>query len=464
MEEPELLRKDGKKISIPPEAIEDLHNRLTGKVLLKGDAGYNKARSVWNGMIDRKPGIIARCMTESDIQHTLRFAEKFEIPVTVKGGGHHVAGSAVRDAGLMIDLAGMNAIDLDVKAKRVKVQGGATWGEVDAITQEHGLAVPGGLVSTTGIGGLTLGGGMGWVRRKYGLACDNLIEAEVILSNGKKVLASETSNPDLFWALRGGGGGFGVVSTFEFRLREIGPEVMCCLVFYPATAAEKVLGFYRDKAADMPLELSLLLIYGSVPGQDPFPQERYGEDFILVAAMYPGAVEEGKSILQGLRELANPIIDLSAPMPYIALQSFFDEDYPKGELHYYWKSLYFDELSNEAINKFIALGKSRPSPLSTVDIWLLGGAIDKVKPEDTAYPHRGSKHLLGIESNWKKDQSNPENINWTKKAIEEFLPLSGGRSYLNFEDTNEKNSIPAGAHLEKLINIRKRYDEAGLFT
>jgi hypothetical protein len=463
MKELELLKQDKKKVRIQPEVIEDLQNRVEGKVLVSGDRDYEEARKVWNGMIDRRPGVIIQCRSDKDIQEALKFAGELDIIVSVKGGGHHVAGSAVRDGGLMIDLSGMKAIDLDVKNKRVRVEGGATWGEVDSLTQKEGLAIPGGLVSTTGVAGLTLGGGIGWVRRKYGLACDNLLSAEVILPSGEKVTSSETSHPDLFWAIKGGGGGFGVVSNFEFQLHEIGPEVMTCLVFYPATAAEKVLKFYREKAPDMPEEISLLLIYGSVPGQEPFPDNRYGEDFILVAAMYSGAVEEGKSVLQPFRELADPILDLSGPMPYLELQAFFDEDYPKQKLNYYWKSLYFDELSDKAIDKFIELGKNRPSPLTTVDIWQMGGAIDRVGMDATAYPHRGSGHLLGIESNWEKELSDPENIQWTKKAIEDFLPLSGGRSYLNFEGAEDEKALTGGVHQEKLQRIKEKYDKAGLF-
>ncbi len=463
MKKVEFINRDNATVKIPGEAIDALRNRISGNVLVNGDPGYDEARRVWNGMIDRKPGIIVQCKNVTDIQKAVKFANEYGILITVKGGGHHVAGSAVRDKAVMIDLIEMQDIDLDVKNKRAMVQAGATWGMVDAVTQKEGLAVPGGLVSTTGIAGLTLGGGIGWMRRKYGLACDNLLSAEIITADGDLVTASASSHPDLFWAIKGGGGGFGVVSNFEFRLHEIGPQVMACLVFYPASAAKKVLKFYRSKAIGLPEEVSLLLIYGSVPETDPFPKNQYNEDFILVAAMYSGAVKEGEQILQPFREIDNPIIDLSGPISYIELQSFFDEDYPKGKMNYYWKSLYFDELSDKAINKFIELGKNRRSPLSTVDIWLMGGAIDSIEPEDTAYPHRKANHLLGIESNWTKDLSDAQNISWTKKAINEFLPLSGGRSYFNFEDTEEKIIWTGGVHQDKLQSIKKNCDKSGIF-
>ncbi len=282
----------------------------------------------------------------------------------------------------------------------------------------------------------------------------------MMTAQGKLLKASEQSNPDLFWALRGGGGNIGIVSSFEYRLREAGPKVMFCLVFYPAEAAKKILRFYRESS--LPPEVSALILYGTVPGEEPFPQKWQGEEAVIFAAMYAGSTEKGEEILYPFRELATPIVDFSDVMNYTEVQMFFDEDYPKNGLNYYWKSLFFDELTDEAIDKYIELGKSRPSPLTTVDIWGMGGAVDKVGHTATAYPHRNAKYLLATESNWEKSGSDEENVRWTKNAIEEFLPLSGGKSYLNFEETEQMQN-PHGDHQKRLKEIQQKYDPEGLF-
>ncbi|WP_372920316.1 FAD-binding oxidoreductase [Salegentibacter sp.] len=465
METGKILKWNDELEVINPDRLMALKRKIDGRLIIKDDDDYDNSRMVWNGMIDRSPAIIVKCKNEHDIQETLKFATENEVVVTVKGGGHHVAGGAVCDHGLMIDLSDMNAVTLDEENKQVSVQGGATWGEVDQVTQAKGLATPGGLVSDTGVAGLTLGGGLGWLRRKYGLACDNLVSAEIITANGDRITADNDQNADLFWAIKGGGPGFGIVSTFNFRLYQVGPEVMSCIVFYPARLTGEILRYYRSNAAALPPEASITLIYGSIPENEPFPEKHFGEDFILIAGMYAGAAEEGEKVFAPYRKFGEPIADFSGLMPYTELQQFFDEDYPKFDLNYYWKSLFFDEVTDEVIEKFIELGKSRPSPLSTVDIWLLGGAIDKVKPLETAYAHRGAQHLLGIESNWEKKQSDSLNIEWTRKAIENFLPLSGGSSYVNFEDIEEKSQKMAGGkNFEKLQAIKKKYDPKALFS
>jgi len=453
--------KSGKIIEIPATALDDFKSTFEGTVLTEQDNGYEEARIVWNGMINRKPALIAKCSNGSDIQKAISFVREHQIRLSVRGGGHHVAGSAVQDQALMVDLSEMKDIDLNLENKTAKVQPGVTWGELDAKTQMHGLAVPGGVVSTTGIAGLTLGGGIGWLRGKYGLSCDNLLSVEMITSQSELLQVSEQLNPDLFWALRGGGGNCGIVSSFEYRLREAGPEVMFCLLFYPAAEAKKLMRFYRDTS--LPQEVSTFILYGTVPGEESFPKEWQGEDAVIFAAMYAGSAEDGKKILQPFRELATPIVDFSDVMNYTDVQMVFDEDYPKNGLNYYWKSLFFDELTDEVIDKYIELGKSRPSPLTTVDIWGMGGAVDKVGHAATAYPHRNAKYLLAAESNWEKSGSDEENVRWTKKAIEEFLPLSGGKSYLNFEET-EQTQNPHGEHQKRLKEIQQKYDPEGFFS
>lgn len=464
MSEVKILRKDKTVKQVSERAVLDLQSQLNGNLLVAGEAGYEEARSVWNGMIDRKPALIVQCQNPGDIRAGLSFVRTYEAILTVKGGGHHVAGSAVCDDALMLDLTKMNDISVNAENNTVKVGPGATWGELDVATQKKGLAVPGGVVSTTGVAGLTLGGGIGWLRRKYGLSCDNLVSAEVITAHGEKITTDEKQHADLFWALKGGGSGFGVVSSFEFRAHPVGPNVYFSPVFYPAALAEHVIKAYRKHASSMPHEVSTFLIYGTVPGDEPFPERWHGEDFILIASMYSGKAEEGEKVLKPYRELGQPIADFSGTMPYTDVQTFFDEDYPKQTLHYYWKSVMVHELSDAAIAKFITLGKNRPSPLTTVDIWQLGGNIDQVSHAGTAYPHRNLKHLIAVESNWEKQLPDQDNITWTRNAIKELLLFTDGSSYLNFEDAEtEAVNWARGSHTKKLQEIKNKYDPEHIF-
>lgn len=459
-----IVRKDKTVKKVTHSEVSDFQNQLKGTVLTAGTTGYEEARRVWNGMIDRKPALIVQCHHTDDIRATLAFVRTHQVLLSIKGGGHHVAGSAVCDGGLMLDMSTMNDISVDAETNTVKVGAGATWGEVDVVTQKKGLAVPGGVVSTTGVAGLTLGGGIGWLRRKYGLSCDNLVSADVITAQGEKITADEDRHPDLFWALKGGGSGFGVVSSFEFRAHPVGPNVYYSPVFYPASLAEHIIKAYRTHAFSMPPEVSTFLIYGTVPGGEPFPVKWHGEDFILIASMYSGKVEEGEKVLKPYRELGQPIADFSGTMPYTGVQTFFDEDYPKQALHYYWKSVMVNELSDAAIDRFIALGKNRPSPLTTVDIWQLGGNIDQVSHAGTAYPHRHAKHLIAVESNWEKQLPDQENITWTRNAIKELLAFTEGSSYLNFEDAEtEAVKWARGRHHKKLQDIKNKYDPEHIF-
>ncbi|WP_163380700.1 FAD-binding oxidoreductase [Cyclobacterium sp. SYSU L10401] len=439
--------------------LRDYKTAIKGNLLLPGDKDYEKSRKVWNGMIDRRPVMITKCHNKRDIQKALEFARNHELSVSVKGGGHHVAGTAVLDQGMMIDLSDMKDIRIDLESRSVIVQPGVTWAELDKETEKHHFAVPGGVVSSTGVAGLTLGGGMGWLRRKYGLSCDNLLSAEVISARGEILQVNEHSHSDLFWAIRGGGGGYGIVSSFHFKLCPLPPEVMVCMVFYPATETKKILEFYRELAPTLVEEASTFLIYGTLPDEPFIPKESHGEDYLLIAGMYAGDKKQGERVFQPLRKISKPIADLSGPIKYTVWQTNFDADYPKEKLNYYWKSLFLNELSDQSIEKFIELGKNRPSKLTTVDIWQLGGAIDKVRPSESAYPHRNSGYLLGIESNWEKHLSNDKNIAWTRLAVKNFLSLSEGHSYLNFEDEGPENLKAAlGRHHLKLQEIKRQYD------
>ncbi len=464
MKQQTVLTRENNSVELPENNLRKFKQNFSGKLLFAGDKGYNEARTVWNGIINRHPAIIAQCRSRNDIQAAVNFARENNLLLSVKGGGHHVAGGAVCNQGLMIDLSEMKKVTPDFENKSLKAEAGATWGDVDTATQKRGMAVPGGLVSTTGIAGLTLGGGLGWLRRKHGLSSDNLQSVKIVTADGNLLTVNNHSHSDLFWAVRGGGSGFGIVASFEYKMHKIGPDVMICMVFYPIEEAENVLKFYVKHSEKIPHETSVLMILGTIPQGHHYPEEWHGKNFILVAAMYAGDLKEGEKILKPFRELGKPITDMSGPMKYTEMQTFFDDDYPKKELNYYWKSLFFDDLSDDAIAKIIELGKSRPSSLSTVDIWQMGGAIDEFSKIKTAFPHRGAKHLLGVESNWRGEVTNEVNIQWTKNAISNFMPLLGGNSYINFEENDKANLKNAlGKHYEKLQSIKNKYDPEGVF-
>lgn len=432
-----------------------------GEMLRPRDDGFEAAARLWNGTIKSRPALILRPRTAQDVAAAVRTASQINVPVAVRGGGHNVAGLATCDEGVVIDLTAMNWVASDPGRRRVRAGGGATWGDVDRSTQRDGLAVPGGLVSKTGVAGLTLGGGLGWMRRKFGLSCDSLISVEIVTADGEVRRASEIENPDLFWALCGGGGNFGVVTEFEFRLHPIGPEVMFALVFYPIEDGREVLKSWREFCASCPDDVSSLALCGTVPTGDPFPPATGGRAYVAIGAVHSGSPQEGKAVLQPLRELGAPLCDLSAVTPYVDVQTAFDEDYPDGR-RYYWKSLYLNGFDDEAIELVLDLTASRPSPLTTVDVWQLGGAMTRIAPDATAFGNRGAPFLLGVESNWVDPDNDEENRVWTREACSKMARFSTGLSYLNFEP--EPVSISrVGNSRSKLGALKQRYDPRNLF-
>jgi hypothetical protein len=368
-------------------ALRSLGASISGDVISPGDAAYDGARAVWNGMIDRRPVAIVRAKDASDIAAAVRVASQHGVALAVRGGGHNVAGSAVADGAIVVDLRGMRGVTVDAQAQTVRVQGGATLGEIDAATQEHGLAVPMGVVTETGIAGLTLGGGLGWLRRKHGLTVDNLISAEVVLADGRIVRASASENDDLFWAIRGGGGNFGVVTEFEFRAHPVGPEVTFLVTFVPLEDGVRGLKFFREYMQTVPDELSSFAIVGGVPEADVFPEASRGRDALIFASCWCGDTAQGERIIAPLRRFATPLADLSGRWAYRDVQKFFDEDYPAGG-RYYWKSQYIDALTDEAIEGIVEAGRRRPSKASTIDLWHLGGAVARVPASATPVPQR----------------------------------------------------------------------------
>jgi FAD/FMN-containing dehydrogenase len=369
-----------------------------GQVLQPGDAGYEPARLARNGMIDRRPSLIARCTGVADVVSAVDFARDNGLVLSVRGGGHNVAGNAVNDGGLVTDLDLMRSVHVDLATGTVRAEGGATWSDLDRETQLFGMAVPGGVVSSTGIGGLTLHGGYGHLRRLHGLGLDNLVSVEIVTADGSVRTASADREPDLFWAVRGAGSNFGVVTSLQFRMHPVGPEVTLVGVAYPQSEAESVLRGWRDYLDDTPDEVSSLALLWNVPEIGGFPPELTGVPVVLVAGVHPDPVE-GARIMQPLRELGTPVLDLSGPHLYASLQASFDIFFPQGR-HYYWKSICVDDLSDDAIKTLAERGRARLSAMSAVTIWHLGGAIARVASETTAYGRRDAPFLVAAEATW----------------------------------------------------------------
>jgi FAD/FMN-containing dehydrogenase len=435
--------------------------------LRPGDEHYDDARALWNGMIDRRPAVIARCTTAADVVDAVNHARENGLRATALGGGHGVAGNALNDGGLVVDLSAMKAIEVDAAAKTARAGPGVTLGELDAATQAHGLATPLGVVSQTGIAGLTVGGGIGWLRRKHGLAADNVLSFEVVTADGRLVMASESENSDLFWGLRGGGAGLGVVTAFEYRLHELGPEVMFAFVLYPGERAAEILRFQEEYMVDAPDEVSPLAFLGRVPHADDFPEESHGKPYIAVLGLYAGGVAEGERALAPLRELGDPIADFSSPMPYAEVQTVLDADYPDGWF-YYWKSANLDALDDAAIARLTGRAAEAPSHHSTIDVWYHGGAMGRVDPEATAFGSR-PLYLIGVEANWEERAGADVNIAWARATVDDLSPFSSGGAYLNFPGLFEEGEeLLRASHgdrnYERLAALRQKYDPTGLFA
>jgi hypothetical protein len=411
--------------------LDTFADSLQGPLLRIGDEGYDHTRALWNGLTVRAPAAIARCADTADVQTAVRFAAAHDLLLAVRGGGHNVAGTAGVDDGLVIDLSDLTHVEVDAAARRARVGGGATFADVDAATQAHGLAVPGGLVSATGVGGLTLSGGLGWLRRKHGLTCDNLVAATLVTADGTVRNVDADTDPEVLWGLRGGGGNLGVVTEFTFRLHPVGPEVFLTLTAYPLDRAEAVLRAYRDWTDDLADEVTSLVVGGSVPEEEPFPRDRWGEPCVLLVACAATDLGIGEELTRPIRGLGDPIADLSGPVPYVELQRLFDADFPDGD-RYYWRSVFLPGLTDDVITRTIEWVRRRPSARSTVDLWHLGGAVARVPADATAYGDRSAPFLLGVEANWTDPAEDDANLAWTRGCTDAFLPLSTGRPYLNF--------------------------------
>lgn len=451
------------------QQIESFERSLHGELIAPHHPTYDQRRAVWNGMIDRRPALIARCTSAEDVAACVRFARQHNLEVAVRGGAHNVAGHATTSGGLVIDLSLMKDIFIDPNARVARVDPGVTWGELDAAAQAHGLATPGGVYSRTGVSGLTLGGGFGWLRNKYGLSCDNLLAAEVVTASGELVRASQTQNSDLLWGLRGGGGNFGVVTAFEFRLHQVGPEAMFAFVYHDGQG-EKMnegLRFYRDFCDSAPDEVSSIAFTGVFPPEsEHFPREIWGQPFFAIGALYAGSVADGQEILLPLRRFRPPVMDMSAVMPYVQAQQAFDEEYPDG-MRYYWKSTNVNHLDDAVIDRIAHHARLQPSPLSTIDIWHIGGAVKRGLSEDSAFFGRHAAYLINPEANWVKPEDDLANIDWARNVVAALKPFSDGSRYLNFggfqEEADQMMLDGFGPHYRRLAALKKKYDPDNLF-
>lgn len=424
--------------------------------IVPGDAAYDDARAIWNGIIDLRPAVIARCESVEDVRAAIAHAREHGLHITVRGGGHNVAGSALSDGGLVIDLSAMTDVSVDLDAGTATVQGGATWGDVDRATTPHGLAVPGGVVSSTGVAGLALGGGYSHQRRRDGMTIDNIVSMEVVLADGSQVTTSEDEHPDLFWALRGGREPMGVVTSFEFRMHPIGPEVLSMHVAYPLEAIDVVFERYRQYAYAAPDELSTALLVWTIPPIPGLPEELVGRPYVGIAGLYAGPVEEGEELIQPYREIAEPLADLTHVGSYIDEQCALDPLFPDGQ-RYFWKSLYTDELSDAACEVIKRRSLERPSMQTLMIIRHLGGEISRVPADATAFGDRGAQYLVSIDSTWQRPEDDERNIAYTRAFHDELLPLSDGRSYVNFA-SDGGDEPPA-----RVRAIKAQYDPEGRF-
>ena len=446
------------------QAISKIETEFRGEILLPGDPQYDETRAIWNGMIDRRPAVILRATGTADVVAAVNFARENDLELAIHGGGHNVAGKAVSDGGVMLDLSEMNGVHVDRANQTVRVQGGATLGDVDHETQLFGLATPLGAVSQTGIAGLTLNGGYGHLARQFGLAADSLRSVEIVTADGQVRTASAERHPDLFWAIRGGGGNFGVVTSFEYDLYEVGPEVSTIFKWFRIEDAPIVLERFHEWADSAPREGGTIAFVGYVPELEEYPEEAWGEPAIVLLGSFRGEAAEADDAFAPLVEGLSPIADFSERTTYEALQSVLDEDYPDG-MHYYWKSIFLSELTDEVFEVMLRAIETSPSTLSTIDLWQLGGAIAEVPQDATAFWHRDKPFMITFEANWEDAEDDDANVSWAREAFAEIeaLEIASGR-YGNFPGFAEDPvNIIYGANYHRLVDVKTTYDPENLF-
>jgi FAD/FMN-containing dehydrogenase len=448
----DLINTNG--VAVAEDAIAKFATSFHGQLIRPGDLDYDTARKIWNASVDKRPGIIARCAGVSDVVAAVNFARENSLLTAIRGGGHNVGGRALCDGGIVIDLSRMKAVHVDARNRTARVQGGATLGDVDRETHVFGLAVPAGVISKTGIAGLTLGGGVGWLVRKHGLTCDNVLSFEVVTAEGKVVVASAQEHPDLFWALRGGGGNFGVVTSFEFRVHPVN-NVLGGLVIHPRDKALEVLRFYRDFIESAPEELTLYCVMLSTPE---------GAPAIAMAGCYCGDLAEGERVLQPVRAFGAPLVDAFQPMPFPAVQSMLDAGFPDGNFNY-WKFAFLRGLTDEAIAIMVEHANRGTSPLTATIIEHYGGAAGRVAPNETAFAHRNARYHFGVLGQWTNPAESPQHVAWARQFAAAMQPFSSGAYLLSFLDQEPDETIKAafGPNYDRLAAVKKKYDPTNFF-
>ncbi len=443
------------QIALP--AIAKLRSRFGGTALQPGDQEYDNVRALHNGMIDKRPALIARCRDNADIVASIEFAREHRLEIAVRGGGHNVSGRASVEGGMMIDLSLMKAISVNAATRRAVAEGGVTWGEFNRETQQHGFATTGGVISTTGIAGLTLGGGFGYLAGKYGLAADNLVAATVVTADGQTVRASDSENPDLYWALRGGGGNFGVVSSFEYALHPVGPTIMAGAVAWPFSQAREVLRFFRQFTESSPDELVSAAGVGHAP-------DGSGVKVAIIAAAHCGPITDGERMLRAIKEFGSPLFDTMQPTEYSTLNSMFDAAYPKGML-YYWKSSFLDVLNDDLINTLIEAVEHCPSKYSGITLEHWHGAVARVPQDQTAFVFRREGYNFVLVSQWRDPATDSENIAWARQGFAALQPFCAKTRYVNYLDQDDAADVMGafGGNYARLAQVKAKWDPENVF-
>ena len=459
-----IRRSDGDSMTLDGSAIESLKAGLRGPLLLPGDDGYEKARSVWNAMIDRRPALVVHCAGVNDIKQAVDFARAHGLLTSVKGGGHNIAGSAVCDGGLLIDLSGMRSVRVDPEARVAHVEPGATLGDFDSEAQAFGLATPLGINSTTGVAGLTLGGGFGWFSRKHGMTIDNLLAVDVVTADGRFVRANERENTDLFWALRGGGGNFGIVTRFEFRLHPLGPGVLSGLVVYPLNEAASALKQYRKFAKEQSDETTVWTVLRKAPPLPFLPPEVHGTEIIAFALFHAGDPEAGRKAIEPVRHFGKALGEHIGVQPYRSWQQAFDPLLTPGARNY-WKSHNFADLSDEAIEVVVQYVRNLPSPQCEIFFGQIGGATMRPAADSAAYPHRNAMYVCNVHGRWDTPAEDRKGMEWARGFFRDTAPYATGGVYVNFLTDDESDRVKAayGPNYQKLEEIKKKYDPKNLF-
>ena len=447
-----------------PAEMAALQSHLQGRACTRGDPGYDEARTIWNAMIDRHPAVVIRCAGAADVVEAVRFANDHDFEISIRGGGHNIGGNAVGEGGLMIDLSSMKSVKVDSKAKRALVEPGATLADVDRETQRFGLVVPTGINSTTGIAGLTLGGGFGWLTRPFGMTIDSLVSAGIVAADGSMVRASQTENTDLFWAIRGGGGNFGIVTSFEFDLHAAGPEVFSGLIVHPFEHAPDLLREYRRVAAEAPNELTIWCVMRKAPPLPFIPAEWHGREVLIFAACFVGSNAEGEKATKALRSIGKPIADVIGPHPFVGWQAAFDPLLTPGARNY-WKTHDFVSLPDDAIAAITQGVAHLPGPECEVFIAHVGGAMARVPAEATAYPNRDAHFFMNVHTRWRDASQDGSCIAWARDLFQATAPFATGSGYVNFipEDEPDRVEKVYGKNYKRLLEVKRRWDPQNRF-